>query len=154
VPAFRTIGGDRADAGLTNMETTMTDVNQGRIRVQRLSAVVALVFGLMTLGAGVSVLAGRDPGYLVYRPLLLFNTCMGLGYVAAGMLAWRRAIAGRIASLLIVGLNALVLARVLYLYRVGGVVALDSVRAMFLRTGVWLALFLLLWWAGSRRHAA
>lgn len=124
-------------------------------RGQQLVAVVAIVFGLVTLGAGGTVLAGRDPGYVVYRPLLLFNTVMGLAYIAAGVLAWRGALRGRNAAAVILVLNVLVLVGVIYLYRTGAAVAVDSVRAMSFRSGVWLVLLLALaWMTRTRRHVA
>jgi hypothetical protein len=124
----------------------MIDRKGSRSRGLQIVAVVAIVFGLVTLWAGGTVLAGRDPGYVVYRPLLLFNTVMGLAYVAAGVLAWRRPIDGRNAAAVILVLNVLVLARVIYLYRIGAAVAVDSVRAMSFRSAAWLMLLLALGW--------
>jgi len=131
--------------------------NEGapRARARQLAAVVAILFGLASLWAGGGVLAGRDPGYLVHRPLVVFNTLMGLVYVGAGVLAWRRARADRAVAAGIVGANLLVLAYVVYLHRSGGGAAIDSVRAMVLRTGVWLVvLFLLMWARRAPRDAA
>ncbi len=124
------------------------------MRVGQIVAVIAVLFGLASLAAGGSVLAGRDPGYLVYRPLLVFNTIMGLFYMAAGLLAWRGSPAARTVAAGIVGVNALVLAYIVFLYRSGGGAAIDSVRAMVLRTSVWLVLLLLLLWAGRAPRAA
>ena len=118
---------------------------------QKLVAVVAIVFGIVTLWAGGTVLAGRDPGYVVYRPLLLFNVVMGLAYIVAGVLAWRRALSGRNAAAVIVVLNVLVLVGVIYLYRTGAAVAVDSVRAMSFRSGAWLMLLLALAWMSRTR---
>jgi hypothetical protein len=133
----------------------MTSQSARRFWAQKLSAAVAVLFGLATLAAGGSVLAGRNPGYLVYRPLLLFNTLMGVVYFGAGILAWRRALSGRNAAAFIFGLNLLVLGRVFYLYRTSAVVATESVRAMLLRSGVWLVLLLMLAWASrAPRDAA
>lgn len=123
-------------------------------RVQRVAAAVAIVFGLATLVAGGSVLAGRDPGYLVYRPLLIFNTVMGSGYLVAGGIAWKRVSLGRNAAAVILGLNLLALGRVALLHRSSAVVAIDSVRAMILRSAVWLALLLVLVWASRRPRDA
>ncbi len=78
---------------------------------ERSAAVVGLVFGLATLAAGGTVLLGRDPGYLVYRPLLLFRTTTD-------------------------------------------VVAVDSVRAMTLRTVVWLVLWGVLAWVWRHKRTA
>ncbi|TAK51874.1 MAG: hypothetical protein EPO25_15415 [Gammaproteobacteria bacterium] len=118
-----------------------------------LLALVAIAFGVLTLFAGGRVLAGADPGYVVFRPLLVFNTLMGLAYVTAGVLIWRDLRRGRIAALAIFLLNLLVLAAIVWLYRQGAAVAVDSLRAMSLRTGVWLALFLGVAWLVRRAPA-
>ena len=55
--------------------------------LQKILALAALLFGLTTIAAGVRVLTGTDPGYLVFRPLLIYNTLMGLVYVAGGVIA-------------------------------------------------------------------
>jgi hypothetical protein len=114
-------------------------------------ALVAAFFGLLTLLAGTRVLMGADPGYLVYRPLLVYNTVMGLLYVAAGALIWNSAHRGKQAAAAICLLNLLVLAFAAWLHSEGQGVALDSVQAMMLRTGVWLLLFLGLAWLSRRR---
>ena len=111
------------------------------MQAQRVVAVAATVFGLVTIAAGTRVLLGADPGYVVYRPLLLFNTLMGLAYVLAGLATWKRADAGRAAALAIFFLNLLVLGFVAWRYRTTDTVAVDSVRAMVFRSGVWLVLF-------------
>ena len=45
----------------------------------------------------------------------------------------------------------LLFAGIVLLYRNGGGVAVDSLRAMSLRTVVWLLLFLAAWWAARPR---
>jgi hypothetical protein len=142
---------DASSAGAYKSGSMARPMGEGRSRVQRAAAGVAVVFGLATLWAGGSVLAGRDPGYVVYRPLLMFNTAMGAVYLAAGALAWRRAAAGRTGAAVILGLNLLVLGGVAYLYRTGGPVAIESVRAMSFRSTIWLGLLLALAWASRRR---
>lgn len=57
--------------------------------VQRVIALVAIIFGLATVAAGTRVLMGTSPGYEVFQPLLMFNTLMGFAYIAAGLVAWR-----------------------------------------------------------------
>jgi hypothetical protein len=113
-------------------------------------ALAALLFGLATIVAGVRVLTGADPGYVVFRPLLAFNTAMGFAYVGAGALAWRSDDRGTRAAAAIVVLNLFVLGAIGYLSSRGSPVAIESLRAMTLRTGVWLALFLGLAWARHR----
>ncbi len=121
--------------------------------IHGLLALAAVLFGLATLWAGTRVLAGSDPGYLVFRPLLLYNTAMGIAYVAAGVIAWRSAQRGRYAAAAIFVLNLLVLAAIAYLYAAGRPIAVESVRAMVLRTVVWLLLFVGLAWMSRRKSA-
>lgn len=122
--------------------------------VQVVAAAIAVLFGIATLFAGGRVLLGSDPGYEVFRPLLVYNTAMGVAYLAAGAALWRRASTGRNAAGTIFLLNLLVLAGILFVYDNGGGVAVDSLRAMSLRTVVWLLLFLAAWWAARSRAAA
>jgi len=104
------------------------------------------MFGLATVAAGGRVLAGADPGYVVFQPLLIYNTAMGVAYLAAGIIAFGSVRRGRIAAAAIFALNAVVLGSIGYLYAAGGAVAIESLGAMTLRTGVWLVLFLALMW--------
>ena len=119
--------------------------------VQILAAAIAVVFGVATLFAGSRVLLGSDPGYEVFRPLLMYNTAMGVVYLAAGITVWRNVNAGRYAAGAIFLLNLLVLVAILVVYRSGGGVAVDSLRAMSFRTVVWLFLFLAVSWLGRSR---
>ena len=112
-------------------------------------AIAAVLFGVVTLVAGVRVLLGSDPGYVVYLPLLRFNTIMGAVYVAVGVIAWRNLRLGVYGAAAICVLNLAALAAISYLYTPNGAIASTSVQAMTLRTVIWLALFLILAW--SRR---
>lgn len=114
--------------------------------VQNLAAAVAVLFGVATLFAGGRVLLGSDPGYEVFRPLLLYNTAMGVAYLAAGVTIWRNVKAGRYAAGAIFLLNLLVLAGIFVAYRSGGAVAVDSLQAMSFRTVVWLVLLMAVSW--------
>ena len=111
---------------------------------QRALALLAAAFGVVTLVAGTRVLAGADPGYVVFRPLLWFNTVMGVAYLAAAFAIWRGTALGRRAALAIFALNLVVLAAVTVLHVSGAAVAATSLGAMSLRTGFWLALWLAL----------
>lgn len=110
--------------------------------MQKLASAVAAVFGIATLLAGVRVLSGSDPGYQVFQPLLVYNTAMGVVYLAAAVTIWRSLTGGRYAAGAIFLINLLVVAGIVVLYRGGAAVAVDSLRAMTLRTVVWLILFL------------
>jgi hypothetical protein len=79
---------------------------------------------------------------------------MGIVYVAAGIIAWRSVDQGKYASATIFLLNFVVLGTIYYLYTVGGTVAVDSLRAMILRTVVWFALFIGFAWMSRRNHLA
>lgn len=114
--------------------------------IHGLLALVAVLFGLATIVAGVSVLAGSDPGYIVFRPLLMYNTAMGMAYVAAGVIAWRSLDRGKYVAATIFVLNTFVLLVIGYLYTTGNAIAIDSLRAMALRTVVWFVLLLGLAW--------
>jgi len=120
--------------------------------IQRVLALAAALFGLATIIAGVRVFAGFDPGYIVFRPLLIYNTAMGIAYVAAGIIAWRSLDRGKYAAATIFILNFLVLSAIGFLYKVGSAVAIDSIRAMTFRTVVWFVLFIGLAWMSHRNH--
>ena len=157
---FRRRKGHAEDArrDLPHLASGRTEMQVKRPRsdgiVQCAVALVAVLFGVATLIAGSRVLAGSDPGYVVFRPLLIYNTIMGMAYIAAGVLAWRNLVAGTYAAGTIAVLNVVVLLAVAYLYTTGGAVAIDSVRAMTLRTVVWLALLAGCVWLNRRRSRA
>ena len=121
--------------------------------MQLLAAAIACLFGLATLFAGSRVLLGSDPGYMVFRPLLIYNTIMGVAYLAAGITIWRSLILGRYAAGAIALLNILALLGIILIYRSGGTVAVDSLGAMTIRTVVWLVLFLGTSWLSRSRTA-
>lgn len=118
--------------------------------IQIILALTGALFGLATIFAGTRVLTGSDPGYVVFMPLLVFNTAMGIAYIGAGILAWHRLDHGRNAAAAIFILNLLALAAIWTLYSSGGAVAIDSLRAMTLRTVVWLVLFIGLGWLSRK----
>lgn len=108
---------------------------------QKVLAGVAMLFGALTIFAGTRVLGGADPGYIVFRPLLIYNTVMGFVYAGVGAIAWRSLKQGRKGAAAIFLVNLLVLAAIAVLYQSGTAVAVESLRAMTLRTFVWLLLF-------------
>lgn len=116
----------------------------------RAAGAIAVLFGLATLFAGGRVLAGSDPGYVVFRPLLIYNTVMGVSYILTGAAIWRGLQWGRQAALGIFVLNLIVLIGIFIRYRFAGDVASESLRAMTLRTVVWLAIFAVTARAGRR----
>lgn len=131
------------------LETELNRLHYERIS-QDILALAAVLFGLATIIAGTRVLVGADPGYIVFRPLLIYNAAMGIAYVAAGIIMWRSLDHGKYAAATIFVLNFLVLGTIGYLYAVGSAVAIQSICAMTFRTLVWLILFLGLAWMSHR----
>ncbi len=82
----------------------------------------------------------------MFLPLLLYNTVMGVAYIAAGVITWSNLNRGKYMAAAIFVLNFLVLGIIGYLYTVGTSVAVESVYAMVFRTVVWLVIFLGLAW--------
>lgn len=117
---------------------------------QRVLAITAVLFGAVTILAGTRVLAGSDPGYVVFPPLVIYNTAMGFVYVGVGAVAWRSLRYGRNGAAAIFLLNLLVLAAISIVYLSGGAVATDSLRAMAFRTVVWLVLFVGFLWVSRK----
>lgn len=128
--------------------------DRGRLVVQRSVATLAAVFGVVTVFAGGRVLAGGDPRYVVFRPLLVYNTAMGVIYVLAAWQAWRDHRRGRAWAATIAGLNLIVLIAIAALYARGAGVAVQSLAAMTFRTLVWGSFLLVLWWIGRRSASA
>lgn len=116
------------------------------IFIKNTLVLIAVAFGVITIYAGSNVLLGSDPGYIVYRPLLIFNAGMGVLYVLAGITALRNLRFGVVAAAVIFIVNLTVLSTIYYLYTKGSPIAVDSLRAMTLRTVVWLGLFVGFGW--------
>ncbi len=121
--------------------------------IQSVLVLVAALFGLVTIIAGTRVLLGSDPGYIVFQPLLIYNTVMGVVYLAAGIIARRNLKQGMYVAAGIFILNLFVLAAIYFLYTKGSTIAIDSLRAMTLRTVVWFVLFAGLWWLNNRKKS-
>lgn len=114
--------------------------------VRYLAGAIAVLFGAATLVAGGRALAGIDPGYQVFVPLLVYNTVMGVSYAVVGFAIWRSPRLGRAGAHTICILNVVVLITIVLMYSTGGAVAVDSLQAMSFRTAVWMALYLATAW--------
>jgi hypothetical protein len=106
--------------------------------LRRIIALAAGAFGLVTIVAGTRVLAGADPGYVVFRPLLVFNTVMGFVYTLAAVRIWRDGQRGRLWAQGIALVNLAVLLIITLLYAGGSAIAVDSLAAMTVRTLAWV----------------
>lgn len=125
-----------------------------RSRTQRLTAFVAALFGLATIVSGGRILLGlADAGYAVVRPVLLFNSIMGVVYVIAAVVILRDVGRGRMLAVGIALVNAAVLLAIVARRASGGVVAEETLAAMTLRAGVWVAIAIALARELGRRRA-
>ena len=120
-----------------------------------IATLIAILFGLLTLFVGVRVLfLGVDPGYIVYKPLLIYNATMGLLYVIAGVTIWRNVKQGMSLAAIIFILNLTVLIGIYFTYTSGDLIAIESLKAIILRTGVWGGLFAALGWLNIKKYAS
>ena len=109
--------------------------------ITRTSAAVGLLFGAASVIAGTRVLAGVDhPAYVVLTWLVEYNVAAGVVGVAAGAGLWMLRRSAVRLTMTLATCHGLVLVILLALLGTGQAVAMDSVRAMMLRTVVWSAI--------------
>ena len=108
------------------------------------ASVFAVLFGLLTLKEGGTVLFGDDAARSAagaYVPFVLwFNFVAGFAYVAAGIALWRRLGWAAWLALCIGLVTALVFAAFGIHVLTGGAYEMRTVGAMALRTVVWLGI--------------
>jgi hypothetical protein len=113
------------------------------------ASVLAVLFGLMTLKEGGTVLFGGEAARTAagaYVPFVLwFNFLAGFAYVMAGAALWRRQSWAAGLALGIALATALVFAAFGVYVMNGGAYETRTVAAMALRTTVWLAIGALAW---------
>jgi hypothetical protein len=112
----------------------------GRPFVVTVAALVAIVFGVMTIiSGGQALFGGADMGAVVPF-VLMFNFAAGFAYVLAGAGLWRGT---RWAPALSAGIalaTAVVFAAFLWHVWQGWAYEARTMGAMILRTGVWIAI--------------
>ncbi len=110
-------------------------------RALRIASAAALVFGVMTVFSGGSVLFGpehvRAEAGAVVPFVLWFNFLAGFAYIAAAVGLWRGASWARGLSMGILGATALVAVGFLVHVMTGGDFASRTVGALVLRMGFW-----------------
>lgn len=131
----------------------MTNVPSDRLL--RAAAVVAVLFGLMTIASGGSALFGGAAARQAagaYVPFVLwFNFLAGFAYVAAGAGLWLRRRWAAMLALAIAGATLLVFAAFGVHVGSGGPYEMRTVGAMTLRSLVWIAIGWLAWRRIARR---
>ena len=119
------------------------------------ASVLAVLFGLMTLKEGGTVLFGGEAARTAagaYVPFVLwFNFLAGFAYVVAGIALWRRQGWAAGLALGIALATALVFAAFGVYVMNGGAFEVRTMAAMALRTTVWLAIGALAWRLRSGR---
>ena len=113
-----------------------------------MAAGVAVVFGLLTVVEGSLVLLGiSHPDYVVLQPLLIYNVIMGVIGLVAGAALWLNRRWALTLAIIIGAAHVIVLLVVGMMYLSGEAVALHSVRAMTVRSVIWLAIVWMAWMA-------
>ena len=108
---------------------------------QIIALVLAGALGIMSIISGSMVLLGlREVGYTVLIGLVIYNVALGALSVITAFLIWKNFLLSRKLISLILIFHALVLA---YLYFFSDTVAMESLKAMTFRVGVWLLIFIL-----------
>lgn len=115
----------------------------------RASALVAIIFGLLTLKEGGTILFGGEAARAAagnYVPFVLwFNFLAGFAYVAAGIGLWlRQRWAARLSLAIAVATAAIFLAFGMHVLS-GGAFEPRTVVAMTLRTLIWSAIAFVAW---------
>jgi len=114
------------------MKTTM---------VRRIAAAVASAFSFASIVEGSGVLLGLShPDYVVLTPLLIYNVIMGVVGLVAGAALWLNRRWALTVTAIIGAAHVIVLLVVGAVFLSGGAVALHSVRAMTVRSVIWLAI--------------
>lgn len=118
-------------------------------RLLRAAAIVAVLFGLLTLASGGNALFGgaaaREAAGAYVPFVLWFNFLAGSAYVAAGAGLWLRRRWAAILALAIAGATLLVFSAFGVHVLNGGGYEVRTVGAMTLRSLVWIAIGWLAW---------
>lgn len=108
-----------------------------------ISALFAIVFGLLTIASGASALFGAADMGAVVPFVLWFNFFAGFAYVAAGIGMWRRAPWATVLSQGIAVASACVFAAFLWHVWQGGAYEARTMVAMAFRLAVWIGIAIL-----------
>ncbi|MEW6654525.1 MAG: hypothetical protein AB1394_13825 [Bacteroidota bacterium] len=111
-----------------------------------IAAVIAIIFSLLTIVEGSTVLLGISvQDYTVFKPLLVYNVLMGIGGVFAGSAIWINARVAMRYTIIILAAHTTVMVIMIFIYLLSNAVAMQSVQAMLVRVVIWLVITLLAW---------
>jgi len=112
----------------------------------KIAAVVAVLFSLLTVVEGLQVLLGiTNPEYIVLTPLLIYNVIMGIVGMFVGVMIWANHRQALKFTTIVFAAHIIVLIFLGAIYFSNGAVALHSVKAMSIRSVVWLAIVWAVW---------
>ena len=116
----------------------------------RIAAVVAVIFGALTIFSGGNVIFGTGAQAAGnYVPFVVwFNFLAGFAYIAAGIGLWRQRSWATALAVALAALTALVFAAFGGWVATGGAYETRTVVAMTLRTALWTFIAALAWLAG------
>lgn len=111
-----------------------------------IAAVIAIIFSLLTIVEGSTVLLGISvQDYTVFKPLLVYNVIMGIVGVLAGGAIWVNTREAMTYTKIILAAHTTVMLIVIFIYLLSNAIAMHSVQAMLVRVVVWLVITLLAW---------
>jgi len=107
----------------------------------KIAAILALFIGVMSVFAGSKVLLGIDTKqYTILNWLVLYNVLFGVISIIAAYLVWKNSLLSKKIVVLILVTHTSI---ALYLYFFNESVALESIKAMVFRVGIWIVISIL-----------
>lgn len=104
-------------------------------------AIIALIFSALSLVEGTQVLFGfTQQDYFVYKPLLIYNVIMGLVGIVVSIIIWFNNKKVKMFTLTVSLLHLGVLILVVVNYLTTATIAFHSVKAMIVRTSIWVVI--------------
>lgn len=114
--------------------------------VMKIGAAIAVLFSLLSIIEGSKVLLGiSNQGYIVFVPLLIYNLVMAFVGIIVGITIWFNSKKAFNHTSKVTIIHLIVLITLVVIFVSNGPVAPESVKAMVIRSGVWLVITLITW---------
>jgi len=109
--------------------------------LKKIAAILALLIGVLSVFAGSKVLFGIDSkDYNVLIWLVSYNVFFGFISIITAYFIWKGLTKGKNLTLFILTMHFMVF---IYLNFISKTVAIESIKAMIFRTGIWIIIALL-----------
>jgi len=109
--------------------------------LKKIAAILALLIGVLSVFAGSKVLFGIDSkDYNVLIWLVSYNVFFGFISIITAYFIWKGLTKGKNLTLFILTMHFMVF---IYLNFISKTVAMESIKAMIFRTGIWIIIALL-----------